>query len=107
MYFSFLMCEIKCDTENLDTADCQNMHSSSVAVRTLLRIDQKADMYRSEKRFPELNGQILVFSISHDQRDVCLYYGHYALICGEKRFNYLYFINIFPILVSENDTLVT
>ena len=40
------MCEAKCDREGLDIADSQKMHSCSVAVRALLRVEQKADKYR-------------------------------------------------------------
>ena len=67
MLFPFLICEVKCGREGLDIVDRQNMHSCSVAVRALLRIEQEADKYRPEKKIESLNGQVLVFSISHDQ----------------------------------------
>lgn len=77
MFFSFLMGEVKCGRESLNIADRQNMHSCSVAVRALLRIEQEADKYRREKKIDNLNRQVLVFSISHDQQDARLH-GHYA-----------------------------
>lgn len=104
MYFPFLMCEVKSGKEDLDRADRQNMHSSSVAVRALLRLEQEADKYRSDKRLAHLSGQILVFSILHDQQDARLY-GHYALIRGENWIYYRYPIKRFHILTSAKDTL--
>ena len=82
------------------------MHSCSVAVRALLRIEQKADKYRQEndKRLPGLNGQILVFSISHDEHDARLY-GHYALIDRENWSYYRYPIRKFCMIVREDDAL--
>ena len=79
MYFPFLMSEVKCGTQGLDAADRQNMHSCSVAVKALLKIEREADRYRMEKKFKDLNREILVFSLSHDQKDVRVY-GHYALV---------------------------
>jgi hypothetical protein len=104
MYFPFLMCEVKCGNEGLNAADRQNMHSCSVAVRALLRIEQEADKYRSEKKLESLNGQVIVFSISHDQRDARLY-GHYAIVRGEKWTYYRYHIGTFNILMSQKDLL--
>lgn len=54
MFFPFLMCEVKCGREGLDIADRQNMHSCSVAVRAILRIEQEADKYRPEKKTDSL-----------------------------------------------------
>lgn len=104
MYFPFLMCEVKCGKEGLDVADRQNMHSSSVALRAILRIEQEADKYRPGKRLASLNGQILVFSISHDQKDARLY-GHYALLHGDKWTYHRYFINSFNLLLNRNNVL--
>lgn len=39
--FPFLMCEVKCGNEALDYADRQNMHSCSVAVKALLKLEQR------------------------------------------------------------------
>lgn len=105
MYFPFLMCEVRCGDQNLDTAENQNMHSSSVAIRALLRIEQEADKYRLEKRMARLNGRILVFSISHNHREARLY-GHYALIHDEQWTYHRYCVNIFFILTNRDDILV-
>lgn len=104
MFFPFLMCEVECGGEGLDIADRQNMHSCSVAVRALLRIEQEADKYRSEKKTDSLNRQVLVFSISHDQEDARLY-GHYAIVQGEKWTYYRYRIRKFD-LTDNNSLLV-
>ena len=100
MFFPFLMCEVKCGGVGLDIADRQNMHSCSVAVRALLRIEQEADKYRLkkgiEKKTDSLNGQVLVFSISHDQKDARLY-GHYAIVQWEKWAYYRYPIQKFDL----------
>ena len=66
IYFHFLICEIKCGREGLNIADRQNMHSYSITVRALLRIEQEANKYRPEKKTDNLNEQVLVFFISHD-----------------------------------------
>ena len=104
MYFPFLMIETKCGREGLDVADRQNMHSCSVAVRAILRIEQEADKYRAAAKLEKLSRQVLVYSISHDRQDVRLY-GHYAIIQGEKWTYYRYRIGTFNILTSQRDLL--
>lgn len=101
MFFPFLMCEVKCGRGGLDVADRQNMHSCSVAVRAVLRIEQEADKYRPEKKLESLNGQVLVFSVSHDQEDARLY-GHYARVQGEKWSYYHYRIRKFDLTVYDD-----
>jgi hypothetical protein len=63
------------------------MHSCSVAVKALLRIEQKANKYRQkkdiEKKTDNLNEQVLVFSISHDQQNARLY-EHYDIVKEKK-----------------------
>ena len=105
MYFPFLMCEVKSGREGLNAADRQNMHSCSVAVRALLRIEQEADKYRSGEKLRSLLGQVLVFSISHNQQDVRLF-GHYAIVREEKWTYHRYCIGTFNILTGQKD-LVT
>ena len=100
--FPFLMSEIKC--RGHDYAERQNMHSCSVAVKALLKLEQKADQYQEDKQFESLLGKILVYSISHDQKDARLY-GHYALVEGEKRTYYRHFIEKFDIGYKERDLL--
>ena len=102
--FPFLMCEVKCGNEGLDYADRQNMHSCSLAVKALLKLEQKADQYREEKQFEGLLGKILVYSISHDQKNARLY-GHFAFVEGEKWTFYRHFIESFDIAHKEKDLL--
>ena len=102
--FPFLMCEVKCGNEGLDWADRQNVHSCSVAVKALLKLEQKADQYREDKQFESLVGNILVYSISHDQKDARLY-GHYALVEGEKWTYYRHCIEKLDIGRKERDLL--
>lgn len=102
--FPFLMCEVKCGNEGLDWADRQNMHSCSVAVKALLKLEQKADQYREDKQFQSLLGRILVYSISHDHKDARLY-GHYALVEEEKWTYYRHHIRHYDIAHEEKDLL--
>ncbi|KAI9682697.1 MAG: hypothetical protein M1829_006684 [Trizodia sp. TS-e1964] len=102
--FPFLMCEVKCGNEGLDYPDRQNMHSCSVAVKALLKLEQKADEYRGDKQFANLLGKILVYSISHDQKNARVY-GHFALVEGEKWTYYRHHIANFDIYYKETDLL--
>ena len=104
MCFPFLMCEVKCGNMGLDYADRQNMHSCSVAVKALLKLEQKADQYREDKQFESLLGKIVAYSISHDQKDARLY-GHYALVEEEKWTYYRHHIRKFDIANEERDLL--
>ena len=103
MYLPFLMCEVKCGRDGLNKADRQNMHSSSVAVRALLRIEQEADKHRQKKQFETLDGQILVFSVSHDQQDARLY-AHYAKVRGKRWEYHRYKVKKFDLM--QHDELV-
>ncbi|OAQ68664.1 reverse transcriptase [Pochonia chlamydosporia 170] len=76
MYFSFLTCEVKCGTSALDLADCQNVHSMTLAVRAVV------ELFRAAKCERDIHRQILGYSISHDHRSVRIY-GHYPVIDGE------------------------
>ena len=102
--FPFLISEIKCGNEGLDCADRQNMHSCSVAVKAILKLEQKADQYRENKLFETFLGKILVYSISHDQKNARIY-GHYALVEGEKWRYYRHYIGGFDIVHKERDLL--
>lgn len=97
MYFPFLMCEVKCGNDGLDIADRQNMHSCSVAVRALCRIEEEANKFRAEKKEP---GQILVFSISHNHQDAHLF-AHYAVAKEEKQLFYRHRIRKFDLTDSD------
>jgi hypothetical protein len=87
MYFPGIMCEVKCGRQGLDIADRQSMHSSSVAIKAILRSEQVADEYRRRKametKMDSLSGRVLVFSISYNSQDARVY-GHFARVQGEK-----------------------
>ena len=99
MYFPFLMCEVKCAEGGLDAADRQNMHSSSIALKALIKIEQEADRYRDEQKASDLYGRTLVFSISHNSDDARLY-GHYALVQNGQWFYYRYSVGKFDLTDS-------
>ncbi|KAI9813173.1 MAG: hypothetical protein M1832_006402 [Thelocarpon impressellum] len=77
LLFPFICCEVKCGNEALDVADRQNAHSASFAVKAVVQL------FRAVGRQSELQGEILAFSISHDDKNVRIY-GHYALMDGQK-----------------------
>ncbi|KAF7506537.1 hypothetical protein GJ744_011683 [Endocarpon pusillum] len=77
MYFPFLTCEVKCGAAALDIADRQNVHSMTIAVRSVV------ELYRAIEREKEFNREILAFSISHDHRSVRIY-GHYPVIDRDR-----------------------
>lgn len=62
-----------------------------MAVKEILKLEQKADQYREDKKFDSLLGKMLVYSISHDQKDARIY-GHYALVEGENWTYYRHYI---------------
>ncbi|OBR03823.1 hypothetical protein CH63R_12950 [Colletotrichum higginsianum IMI 349063] len=76
MYFPFLACEVKCGAAALDTADRQNAHSMTLAVRAVV------ELFRLVKREHELNRQVMAFSVSHDHQTVRIY-GHYPVTEGK------------------------
>jgi hypothetical protein len=102
--FPFLIYKIKCGNEELDYADRQNIYSYSIAVKALLKLEQKTDQYRKNKQFESLLGKILIYSILHDQNDARLY-GHYALVEGEKWMYYRHHIGKFDITYKKRDLL--
>ena len=104
MYFPFFMCEVKCGRDGLDMADRQAMHSGSVALRGILRLVQEADRHRLNKKLTSLSGRTLVFSISHDQRDLRIH-GHFVMIQGDKWTYHRCSVKSFHILTNEGDLL--
>ncbi|WQF90604.1 hypothetical protein CDEST_15618 [Colletotrichum destructivum] len=76
MYFPFLTCEVKCGAAALDTAERQNAHSMTFAVRAVI------ELFRLVKREDELNRRVTASSVSHDHRLVGIY-GHYVVIDGK------------------------
>ncbi|KAI4209040.1 MAG: hypothetical protein LQ351_007988 [Letrouitia transgressa] len=79
LYFPFLVCEVKCGENGLNTAQRQSMHVASVAANAIVELFQDPAVFRVK----ELDREILVFSISHDYEDVRIH-GHYAHIEGDK-----------------------
>jgi hypothetical protein len=73
MHFPFLTCEVKCGTAGLDTADRQNAHSMTIAMKGVV------ELFRGVKREQELHRKILGFSISHDHESVRIW-RHYLVI---------------------------
>lgn len=69
LYFPYLTCEIK-RKAYLHNADNQNMHSMSIAIRSLVQLAVAAE--KPEK----VHRRILGYSISHDLDSVKIY-GHY------------------------------
>ncbi|KAK5943795.1 hypothetical protein PMZ80_003076 [Knufia obscura] len=97
IYFPFLLCEAKCGDEGISRADRQNIQSASVAVNAIIQLCRAVD----ETKMADLSGQILVFSVSHDNLLVKLY-GHFAIIDGEKLAFYRYPIASFVLNFEES-----
>lgn len=77
--FPFLMCEAQTGQNEIDKADLQNIHSGSIAVNAIITLYKTAFGKTDPSRVKELDGQILAFSVSHNNRQVNLY-GHYAIL---------------------------
>ena len=97
LYFPFLLCEVKCGNEGINRADRQNMHSSSLAVKAIVELFQTL----GDNQAAQLNGQILVFSVSHDNERVKLY-GHFPVLTREKATFYRYPIATFDLNFEES-----
>ena len=76
--FPFLVCEVKSGERGLNEAHRQNLHSASIAVRALVSLYQAAFGTTAPYRVQELFGQVLIFSVSHDN-DMVYLYGHFAV----------------------------
>ena len=94
LYFPFLTSEIKCGNQALDTADRQNAHNMTVAVRGLV------ELYRIVRREGELHRKVLGFSISHDHRNVRIY-AHYPEIHGRDTRYYRRLLKSFDIISED------
>ena len=81
--FPFLICEAKTGQEGIDKADRQNIHSASIAVRAIIELYKAAFGTTYPDRINELYGQVLAFSVSHNNRLVNLY-GHYAVLSDDS-----------------------
>jgi hypothetical protein len=77
IYFSFLICEVKCGAAALNVTDRQNAYSMTMAVRGVV------ELFRLMKRKKELHQEILAFSISHNHQIVRIY-SYYPIIDGKK-----------------------
>lgn len=73
LYFPYLTCEVKTSSSDLKVAERQNMHSMSVALRSLVQLAELAGM-------PEMvHRRILGYSISYSEGYVYIH-GHYLLL---------------------------
>ncbi|KAF4449540.1 hypothetical protein F53441_7199 [Fusarium austroafricanum] len=96
MYFPFLTCEAKCSSGCLETADRQNAHSMTLAVRGVF------ELFDHVGREKEVDRQILAFSISHNHRYVRIY-GHYPVIQGGKVKYYRHLIRGFDFISNSEE----
>jgi hypothetical protein len=92
MYFQFFTNEV--NKEALELADLQNAHSMTLAVRGIV------ELFRLVGRQQELDREVLAFSISNDHETV-KFYGHYAVIDGEKTTFYRHLIHIVHIKLLD------
>jgi len=88
LYFPFLTCEVKGSGVALDVADRQNAHSMALALRGVV------ELFRLVNRENELDGEIIAFSISHDNRSVRIH-GHYPIIEDTETTFYRHTIRVF------------
>ena len=81
--YPFLICEAKTGLVGMDKADRQNIHSASIAVRAIIELYKAAFGTTNPDRVKDLYGQVLVFSVSHNNMQVNLY-GHYAVLSDDS-----------------------
>lgn len=79
MYFPFLLCEAKSSQQVISRADRQAVRSSSIAVNAIIHLHR----ILGDDQALKLSGQILVFSVSHNNENVKIY-GHYAITEGAE-----------------------
>jgi hypothetical protein len=89
VYSLFLICEVKTNLRGLGEADWQNTHSASIAVRAFFE-PYKAAYEENHASLKGLYGKILVFTISHNHKNVAMY-GHYARPTDNSRDNLEYY----------------
>ncbi len=101
--FPFLMCEAKTGQVGLDKADRQNIHSASIALYAIIELHKAAFGTTAPEKMKELDGQVLAFSVSHNNKLVNLY-GHYAVldndVTGRVDF-YRYDIKMFSLTMED------
>ena len=88
--FPFLMCEAKIGAAGpgmrqatMDEMERQIRFSASIAIRAIIHLYNLAFGATSLGRVKELYGQVLVFSVSHDNNFVNIY-GHYAVLSDDS-----------------------
>ncbi len=84
----------------LSKAERQNTLSGSIAVRVIIMLYKEA--FEASGHVDELYGQVLAFSVSHDNDKVVLY-GHFAIVkslSDELQF-YRYPIDLFSLTVND------
>ena len=67
LYFPFLTCEVKCGQQCLNIADRQNAYNGAIAVGSVVRL------FKAISKVEVLHGQVLSFSVSHDNETVRIY----------------------------------
>lgn len=93
--FPYLTCEVVTDMQPLEPARRQNMHSMSIALRSLVQLAEAAGT-------PEkVHLRILGFSISHDIEAVEIF-GHYPELDGKQTKYHLTKIAYIPIWLDDN-----
>jgi hypothetical protein len=97
--FPFLTCEAKSGDQTIGRAQSQNMDSGSIAVAAILELYKAAFGPSEPERVEELYGQVLAFSVSHDNVRVSLW-GHYAVMEDIEKF-YYYEIDVFSLTVHD------
>ncbi|MCJ1449060.1 MAG: hypothetical protein MMC23_009579 [Stictis urceolatum] len=101
--FPFLVCEAKNGDDGLNKAHRQNIYSASIAVRAIIELYKAAFGKTDPDRVDELYGQVLVFTVSHNQ-NIAHLYGHYAVVAEnspEKLEFYRYEIALFSLSLNE------
>lgn len=78
IYFPFSICEVKCGTGDLETAD---RHSMTMAMRGII------ELFKLAKREKELHRKIFAFFVSYNHLPVRIY-GHYSIIETSKTIFY-------------------
>lgn len=94
MYFPFLLCETKSGDQSINRADRQNAQSSGVAVNAIVQLHRVL----GDAEVSQLSGQILAFSISHDNERAKVY-AHYAVVEGATEKFYRCFLNSFDFIL--------
>ena len=97
--FLFLVYKAKAGQDKIEKADQQNLYSGSLAVRAIFRLFEAA-FGKKNARVKGLDGKILVFIISHNNRIVNLY-GYYIVINDEAEhgLDFFYYNIIFFSLI--------